>query len=152
MRLLLLPLLLLAACQTHSQWNYCNIPAKGKNVCTRAIYKSSDEVLGIDIEFLQTSKGLATYLHMHTPAHEDAQILFKGKQGTTSFTLPIHKGGDRIRLSKEMQGELIALLKDAELITIEVDGCSETLKVADFKKILKKLGNPPFQSPFHLFF
>lgn len=149
--------LLLASCQTHSQWSVQNIPATTPDHCTRLLYRSEDPIAGIDLEWLQTSNTLTTYLQVHFSSiplaegeAQKAEVTLSSPTKTVSFLVDCHQGAQRLRLLPVQQELFLRMLEAGEAVTVSVAGFQETLRPASFAKYRKELADPPYRLPFHL--
>lgn len=142
---LLLLLLLFASCQRNSQWQYHNINETVSKT-TRIHYRSADPVRGIDIEMIKADGEMITYLQVHSQPilgsdadAEKAQVKILTKKRQKTFLVPIHRGGQRVRLSEILQTELISSLSEGNLVTLELSGYRESVNPAYFKQVFAKL-------------
>ncbi|NGX27368.1 MAG: hypothetical protein K940chlam6_01302 [Chlamydiae bacterium] len=152
-------LLLLSSCQRHSQWQCHHINEKTAKA-TRVLYRSEDPVQGIDVEMIQADGELATYLQVHSqpllPSEEDpekTEVTITTAQSEMTFLAPFHRGAQRVRLSEELQTQLISILKEGNPITLELTGYRETIDPERFQKVFKRMGKkaPSVLNRIHLY-
>lgn len=141
----LFSLLLLVGCQRYDQWQTHHIKEKTAG-STRVQYKTRDQVAGIDIEFIRTGQDLATYLQVHgqpisLSTENKTEVKLITDNRVTTFLAHIHKGKQRIRLSKILQEQLISILTEGNSVIIELPGYRERVDPQRFQKVLKELNS-----------
>jgi|GEM_PF-2789930 len=137
-----LPLLLFASCQRHSQWQCTHVK---ETACesSRILYRSEDPVQGIDIEMIHTDGELSTYLQVHSEplfvTEKTSPVVIKSIRGEMSSMATSHRGAQRVRLNDDLQTELISALKEGYLVDIELSGYRETIDPSRFQKVFARL-------------
>lgn len=156
---LLLLLLLASSCQRTSNWTYRHIEEMKSSGCTQITYHSPDQSRGIDVEFLSKEGLLSAYLQVHShpivpsPLEKEmVEVHLHSRNGRHLFLAPIREGNYRVRLSQELQEELIKELISGHTVTIELSGYSVTIDATEFQAQYSKLERHPLQIPFSLYF
>lgn len=110
----------------------------------RLIYPSQDESEGFELEFLFAKEELTSHINLllyPLPFLRRTEYPLTFTTETQTFVHPayLHKGGQKLTLSKEAQDCLLSLLKTEPLITLSFQGHSQMISNHGFKKHEKLL-------------
>jgi len=128
---------------------------------TKLLYAAKDPVNGVDLEMLQIGGALIAYLQVHSqvvPPYrgngKEALVTLKVDDQVTSGIAERHEGGQRLRLTRDLQEQLLEALQAQKSVQLQLEGYQAFISAEDFPEHFKtfqktKVRNP-FQLPFKL--
>ena len=148
-------ILLLLSCVQQEDWSFDQIHSEKKEFCsTRLAFFNPDRVNGIDLEMVNTEKGVKVFLNIHsTPLPHDCKLYITAGEKSYPLTTQRLQGGQRLLLSAEEIPLLIELLQTHQEIVLRLPGYRSIIPTKRFAAQYKKLLHPfPYEIPFQLSF
>lgn len=151
-------LFVLAGCAKTDNWAVDRIQAGDKQFDSAKLsFPTQDIVNGVDLELLCIQGKIRSYLQVHSqtipPYQGDpkaALVLLQVGDETFAGIAFRHEGGQRVRLSENLQDRIISALKENKSVTIRLEGYKAVVSSQEFGKHFEEIQNFPIKNPFQL--
>jgi hypothetical protein len=124
---------------------------------TKLSYPARDHVNGADLEMLLIGNSITSYLQVHSqtiPPYrgnpKEALVSIKVDDQVFSGVAQRHEGGQRVRLTLDLQEQLIQALQTKKSVQLQLEGYQSLIMADDFPKQFKKFQETPIRNPFQL--
>jgi hypothetical protein len=156
--ILVILLFVLAGCAKTDNWAVDRIQAGDKQFDSAKLsFPTQDIVNGVDLELLCIQGKIRSYLQVHSqtipPYQGDpkaALVLLQVGDETFAGIAFRHEGGQRVRLSENLQDRIISALKENKSVTIRLEGYKTVVSSQEFGKHFEEIQNSPIKNPFQL--
>ncbi len=148
--------LFLAACSSSPTWSLKRMhTSQTEYNSARLTYSAQNKVHDIGLELFRTTDGLQLFLVIHgqpVPVDKDhpseVNVHLITKERDLTGLAVRYGGGQRFKVSPELQEEILASLKGEHQITIELPGYRSMISGEGFSRYLENLQSTPFfQNP-----
>lgn len=152
-------LLLTTGCINSHPWILQRIAAGDVQYDSRrVIYPARDKVNDIEVEILKTQNLCVLSLAVHgqpVPSCENdpSHTFVNVRIGEKSFRelASLHAGGQRIKLSTDLQQAILAQFRTGGAVEIELPGYKKKIAAGNFPDLAGQLDEPPlFENPIQL--
>jgi hypothetical protein len=156
---LVIILICITGCRSNNSWVFDRVESGNAAFnSSRLTFPSSDQINGIDVEFLKTPHHLYTYLNVHSlpisplkssPQHAFVYIIIGEEKHR--FEALRREGGQRLLLPEDASSLLISALQKHQTIILKIAGYTSQISPQGFSKYYSELDRTPlFPNPFHL--
>lgn len=154
----LLSLVLMASCAKSTSWKADHIHTGDTAYnSTKLFYPTRDRVNGADVEILFVEDHITSYLQVHSqmiPPYQgnpkEALVSFKVGDVVFSGVAQRHEGGQRVRLTPDLQEQLLQALQAKKSVQLQLEGYQTLITAEEFPKLFQESQKTPIRNPFQL--
>lgn len=150
--------LFLVSCAEYSPWVTDHIDTGNQTYNSAKLScLTRDPVNGIDLEMLLVEGHIHTHLQVHSHSippfqgnFKEALVSIAVDNQTFTYACPRHEGGQRVRLTEQLQAHLLNALAAKKTVKIQLEGYQAVISAKHFLTQYKRLQITPYRNPFQL--